>query len=306
MKYKTCFLLALVLNLFLSACATFQKNTPLSRYNETEGYRFDNLNRGINNTDSLFIILAFSGGGTRAASFSYGVMEALRDQEIIWKGQTKRLIEEIDIISSVSGGSFTAAYYGLHGDGLFDGNFEQNFLKKNIEGELIFELFSPFNWYKLAGYGYSRSDLAADYYNEKIFKGATYADLIKKNSKPFVIINATDMSTGEQFPFIQDQLDLICSDLGSLHIARAVASSSAFPGLLTPLTYVNYAGNCHYKEPQWVELAIGDWRISPERANIAEKRRSYYQTPPFKRKREFIHLIDGGVSDNIGIRGIIY
>ena len=71
-------------------------------------------------SDSLLIGLAFSGGGTRAAAFSYGVLEAMADSTIQWDGRERRLSDEIDVISSVSGGSFTAAYYGLFGDRIFE------------------------------------------------------------------------------------------------------------------------------------------------------------------------------------------
>ena len=38
------------------------------------GYRFKNLSKG-ENSNSLQIFMAFSGGGSRAAAFSYGVLE---------------------------------------------------------------------------------------------------------------------------------------------------------------------------------------------------------------------------------------
>lgn len=296
----------LLLVVSLSACATFPENPKLEKYDPTQGYRFDELRPDAKNTDSLFVILTFSGGGSRAAAFSYGVMETLRDTEIVWVGQKKRLLDEVDIISSVSGGSFTSAYYALHGDGLFDGSFERKFLNKDIEHDLFMRTLWPIHWFKLAGWSYGRSDLAAEYYDASIFHGATYADLIKKNVRPFVILNATDMSIGEQFSFIQNQFDLICSDLAKLPIARAVASSSAFPGILTPLTYRNFAGTCDYQEPQWVGLANQDHRIAPERAKIAERQQSYYLRNPWEGEKRYIHLIDGGISDNIGLRGILF
>ena len=122
--YRRLFL-CVMFALALTACGTFPENAQLKEYNPADGYRFDELQLGPKNTDSLFVILTFSGGGTRAAAFSYGVMEALRDTEIRWKGEKKALLDEVDIISSVSGGSFTAAYYALHGNGIFGGTFER-------------------------------------------------------------------------------------------------------------------------------------------------------------------------------------
>ena len=96
----------------LCGCAHYPDNPRLDEYNEAEGYRFDNL-AAPEDADRVFIILTFSGGGTRAAALSYGVLETLRDTWFTWGGTERSLLDEVDVISSVSGGSFTAAYYAL-------------------------------------------------------------------------------------------------------------------------------------------------------------------------------------------------
>ena len=112
---------ALALTVLAAGCTTLPvQNQPLIAHSELSGYRFDNIAPGPKNSDSLLVVLTFSGGGTRAAAFAYGVLEKLRDTEIVWDGQRRRLLDEVDVISSVSGGSFPAAYYGLFGDGIFD------------------------------------------------------------------------------------------------------------------------------------------------------------------------------------------
>jgi len=294
-----------ILAVFLSACGSFPKNAKLDQFDANAGYRFDKLEAGPKNTDSLFVVVVMSGGGTRAAALSYGVLNALRETTITWQGEQKTLLDEVDIISSVSGGSFTAAYFALHRDAIFDGAFEHEFLKHDVQKDLFYRLFVPGNWFKLAGRSYGRSDLAAEYYNTHLFNGATYQDLIDNKQRPFLIVNATDMTLGAQFPFIQDQFDLLCSDLAHLPLARSVASSSAFPGLLTPLTYENYAGKCDFKDYPWVELAQLDRRENADRTIRADQRKSYYQPLP-PGARDHVHLVDGGVSDNIGLRGPLY
>src|SRR5450631_516970 len=93
----------------LTACASFAPvNPPLARYAPDAGYRFERLEKG-DNSDELFVIVTFSGGGTRAAALAYGVLEALRDTAIQWRGRTLALLDEVDVISSISGGSFPAA-----------------------------------------------------------------------------------------------------------------------------------------------------------------------------------------------------
>lgn len=305
-KKRLCLLIVFLVVLTLSACGTFPKNPELTQYKPDTGYRYDSLDAGDKNTDSLFVILAFSGGGTRAASLSYGVLEKLRQTQIEWQGQTKSLLDEVDIISSVSGGSFTAAYYTLNREKIFDGAYERDFLKANLEKKLVSQLFAPGNWFNLSGTSYGRSDIAAEYWDNHLFNHATFQDLMDRRTRPFLMLNATDMSTGGQFPFIQDQLDLICSNLSELPIARAVAASSAFPGLLSPLTFENYAGNCGFEPPVWVGRGLKYRDKNPQKAETAERIQSYYQKPDDGVQRHYIHLVDGGVADNLGLRSVLH
>lgn len=305
-NYARLFLLAVSLT-SLTACGTFPVNPALGQFNPEAGYRFQNLELGPGNSESLFVIVSFSGGGTRAAALSYGVLEALENTKIQWKGEEKSLLDEVDLISSISGGSFSSGYYAVNRKEIFNGEFENDFLKHDVQADLIGLLLNPLNWLKLAGSSYSRSDLAAAYYNKNIFNGATYNDIAQHGTRPYVIINATDMTLGSQFPFIQDQFDLLCSDLLGLDVARAVASSSAFPGMLTPLTYENFSGDCGFTDYRWVERAKNDRRLNAGRAIIAENRISYYKPDLYTEgRRDYIHLVDGGVADNIGLRGPLY
>ena len=285
----------------LSACAAFPPNPPLSQYDPQSGYRFETLSHDAN-SDELFVVVTLSGGGTRAAALSYGVLAALRDTRIEWRNRSVSLLDEVDVISSISGGSFTAAYYALYGERLF-AEFPEKFLYRPIQSELMTQAFLPTNAVRLAGPSFGRSDLAAEFYDREVFGGGTYADVIQRNRRPFVVLNATDMSTGAQFPFIQDQFDLLCSDLAGVPLARAAAASSAFPGGLTPLTFRNHAGSCGYRQPSWVEPALEDHtsRRNVARTAAAEQRVSY--TAAGAARRDYIHLTDGGVADNIGLRG---
>ena len=286
--------------LLMAGGCSYPVNPPLKQYNPQSGYRYQNLKDAPGNSESLLVILTFSGGGTRAAALSYGVMEKLRNTTIQWEGRERRLLDEVDVISSVSGGSFTAAYYGLFRDELFDPeSFEKVFLYRNIQGELIASLFNPINWFRLASPTFGRIELAAELYNREIFKDKTFGDLIDQARRPFIMLNATDITMGSQFTFVQDQFDLICSDLAGVQVARAVAASSNFPIAFTPLTVDNYAGRCGFKEPPWIEQASKDLLDNPPRFNRARIARSYLNSE----ERKYVHLLDGGVADNIGLRG---
>jgi NTE family protein len=290
-------ILAAAFTLF-TGCSHHFVNDQSRAFDPRSGYRFDVLDPGPRNSDSLFICLMFSGGGTRAAALSYGIMESLRDTVIRVDGRDIRLLDEVDCISSVSGGSFTAAYYGLFRERLFE-DFRVRFLDRNIQGELTGLLFNPVNWLRLASPYFSRIDMAADLYNTDIFDGATFEGLQNK-PRPFVIINATNLGVNRRFDFTQEYFDALGSRLDSYPVSRAVAASSAFPYLLTPISLKNYPVAEDYTEPWWYKNALtpDDW--TTERYNSAKNLSVY-----LKKENHYIHLMDGGLSDNIGARAVL-
>lgn len=287
---------AVALTLVLAGCKSYPPNAPLAARNPESGY-YLHLQPRVDNSGELLLVLAFSGGGTRAAAFSYGVLEQLRDTPVTIAGRKETLLHEVDAISSVSGGSVTAAAYGLYGDKVF-GMLEHAFLKRNVQRSLALRVVNPFNWPALWSSTYGRSELAEDFYDEILFHGATFAD-IQKAGGPFVVINATDLSTGARFEFTQYTFDMLCSDLSSFPVARAVAASSAVPGLLTPITINNYSGRCGYVSPNWITRTYrdGDGRIRLRAHELASMLDST--------NRPYLHLVDGGVSDNLGLRPIL-
>src|SRR5438552_3781589 len=247
-------LLMLALLLLLGGCATRPINPPITQADPSTGYRFEVRQAQVKNKDNL-VILAFSGGGTRAAAFSYGVLEFLRRTEVIGpKGNRGRLLDEVDVITGVSGGSFTALAYGLYGDKLF-AEYEQRFLKRDVQGEIISRTLSPANWGKLSSTGWGRSELASELYDEILFNGATFGDL-DRGRGPLIMASATDISTGSRLVFTQSTFDVICSNLNAVPLSRAAAASSAVPVVLSPVTLNNYGGTCNYAMPGWVKLFI--------------------------------------------------
>jgi NTE family protein len=283
-----------------AGCAHYPINQTLKQHDHQVGYRVRSLNdAGVN--DGLLILLTFSGGGTRAAAFSYGVLETMKDTEVSIQGQKQRLLDQVDMISGVSGGSFTAAYYGLFRERIFE-DFESRFLKKDIQGDLTKAiLFNPYDWGKLASAYYDRSDLAAEYYDENVFDGGTFGDMLARK-KPMIVINATDMVHGTRFAFNQDAFDVICSDLSTFPVGRACAASSAVPIVLTPITLRNYAGKCGYEMPKALEQAMQPPRdTSLRRFDLANSMLPFLDS----KKKPFIHLVDGGVADNLGLRAVL-
>ena len=120
----------------LAGCASRPVNEPITQVDPKAGYRPHLLiTKRQNNDPHTLFVLSFSGGGTRAAAFSYGVLEELRRTEVIVNGEQRRLVDEVDVITGVSGGSFTALAYALYGDRLFS-EYEERFLKRDVQGAL--------------------------------------------------------------------------------------------------------------------------------------------------------------------------
>jgi len=145
---------------------------------------------------------------------------------------------------------------------------------------------------------YGRSDMAAEYYDRHLFNRATFGDLAKSGGRPFLAINATDMAMGEQFTFGQFQFSLIGSDLSSYPISRAVAASTAFPLLLTPITLRNYAGRLGGHEPNFSNGPKSNAVLSHRERQARRIELSYLDS----KERPYIHLADGGISDNLGLQ----
>ena len=249
--------LSAVLCVFAGGCAHWPATPRLEQAGEP-GYRLAEVIRP-GQSDDLLVILAISGGGTRAAALGYGVLEELRRTEVMVNGVKRRLIDEVDVISAVSGGTFPATYYALRGEKTFE-EFETKVLSREFESELAKRIIlNPVNWFRLPSGTFGKSDLFAELYDEMVFDHATFADLKRANG-PLVIINGTDITTGARFSFTQDQFDAICGDLSKVTLGRAIATSTALPPLLTPISFENRGGTCGRKAPAW-ESSPDIWNV---------------------------------------------
>jgi NTE family protein len=98
--------------LVVAGCASYRVVDNSPRTENPAAYSLRHWNTA-HDPGRLSLLLAFSGGRSRAEALAYGVLQELRDTPIELAGGKQRMLEEVDRISSVSGGSFTAAYYGL-------------------------------------------------------------------------------------------------------------------------------------------------------------------------------------------------
>jgi NTE family protein len=295
---------ALAIAAVLCACSTAPMNEPVTKLADASdrerisegGYRFSALSDN-GSTDDILVLMASSGGGKRSSAFSYGVLTGLRDFNIDIDGRDRRLLDELDTISAVSGGSFPAAYYGLYRDKIFT-DFEQDFLKQDIDAYIWGIYLLPWRWGWVSP-NYGTGDEMAEVYDKLIFHGATFADL-ERQGKPLISINATDVNYGSVFPFSQDQFDFVCSDLSSYPIARAVAASNGFPIVFTPITLENHSDKCGGRKPAWVTRFAENKKMM--RQSYMADQAELYLDPE---KTKYVHLMDGGIADNLALRHMI-
>lgn len=290
--------------LLLGGCATRPINSSITQVDLNLGYRNLRPQPALHQeSQDTMVILAFSGGGTRAAAFSYGVLEALRDIEVVNEdGKKTRALDRVNLITGVSGGSFTALSYGLYGEKIFN-FYDADFLKRDVQGELISRAINPLNWTHLASSGWGRSELAAELYDEILFHGATYADL-EKAGGPIILASATNITSGAGFTFDQGYFDYLCSDLNSVPISRAAASSSAVPFALSPVTFNNYGGDCKFKSPEYLSEFTNPSEMPRPAARIIKELHDL-QSYQDSKNNPYVHLVDGGLSDNLAMRQIL-
>jgi len=278
----------------LTGCATRVWNRPLTA--TSRAGRYDFRHRMPQSGRGIFVVLAFSGGGTRAAAFSYGVLEKLRDTPITVGGKSEPLLDQVNVITSVSGGSYTAAYYGLFGGRIFK-SFAPLFLYRDWQRDLSLLILRPDHLMSIARRGYNRSDLVASYLDRTLFEHKTYSDM-SRNGLPFVIVNASDLNNAITFSFIQPQFDFLCSDLSSYPVANAVMASSAVPPVFAPIALRNFK-DCPERHKPWVVYALGHDAVLDRNYAVARALKRYSNA----KRMPVLRLVDGGVTDNLGVRG---
>ena len=206
-------------------------------------------------SDGYFVGLCLSGGGSRSANFSAACMFEL---------ERIGLLQKVDYISSVSGGSLTAAYYCANADDWNPGNVQKKMTHPFATDLIVQTLALPWNWIALTFTDLDRSDLLANSFCDVLFsrdgRALTYSDL--RPDRPRLLINSTDLQSGRRFVFCNESFDGLNSDLMKYPLADAVAASAAVPVILHPVTLRDYS----------------------------------------TRFKQYRHMIDGGVTDNLGLQ----
>ncbi|NOT84272.1 MAG: patatin-like phospholipase family protein [Methylococcaceae bacterium] len=232
----------------------------------SQSLRVDDLPNGV------FIGIALSGGGSRAANFSIAALLEL---------ERLGILQNTSVISSVSGSSLVAAYYGLYG--CDKKRWKQAALRETFRTD--FELpwigrwFNPWNIVRYWFTNLNRSDIMVQELDSDLFDDQQFKNMCQTHqNRPRILINATSFNSGQQFIFSDEQFKAsLNSRLDTYPIARAVMASSSFPVVFHDITLKDY----HVKG----EAFKGDNRRDET--------------------ENFEHLIDGGPSDNLGVTPLV-
>lgn len=241
--------------------------------------------RASTNDDVLFI-LALSGGGSRAAYFSTAAM--FRLQQVFHEEQLD-LLQHVDFISSVSGGSLAGAYYCLSRDAhaanantpqapLWDEPVVKALMKQDYIRQWVVRWFYPHNIVRYWFTPYTRTDIMAGVLESDLLNSGWWSRRLTLQDlnpeRPRLILNATDATSNgdptlgayHRFTFMYEDFrhgQTPLGDVNAFPLGRAVMASAAFPGVFSYVTIPDQAG-------------------------------------------QFVHLFDAGASDNLGLGSAEY
>jgi NTE family protein len=290
--------LPLLAGLLLTACASTRPwvNQPITPESPAPSISPVQAVAQDQQAPSIVAAITLSGGGARAAAFGLGVLKELKATRFEWEGRSTTILDEVGLVSGVSGGSVLASYYVAFGDDTFS-RFEHEFLLADFQASLIGQAFAPGTIYKLTSPWYGRSNVFEEKLR-RLYRDKTFADLLARRRGPRLLVTATDLTTGAPFEFTPEQFALICSDLNSVPLSLAVSASSAVPILLSPVTMRNYAGSCPQSK-QIAEAVMDDRNVQARLLHASVE--SFLDAE----SRPYLHLVDGGLVDNLGVRGLL-
>lgn len=206
--------------------------------------------------DEVFVGIALSGGGSRAANFSAAVLLELQDLGFL---------QTASAISSVSGGSVTAAYYSLFGNQGSQWNPKRvrEVLVSDFQTTWFIRWFAPHHIVRYWLTDFDRSDIMKRVFDDYLFKGQSFRAM--GAGRPRIFLNATSRVTVDGFVFTDQGFQALGSCLADYPVSHAVMASAAFPGAFQNVTLEDYRRERNGKD------------------------------------RHFDHLYDGGPTDNLGV-----
>lgn len=226
--------------------------------------------------------LALSGGGFRAMLFHVGTISRLN---------AFGLLPKLIRISSVSGGSIASAMLAKAMPRLrYENDVAQNLdaefvqpLRKFAARTIDITAWTKGTFHPTKSVG----DVLTDIYDE-LLDGMTLNDL---PDNPTFVFNTTNLQTGRNCRILREYIaDYRIGKLSGLNLklASAVAASSAFPPVLSPVVISTKGGT-------WSAWKKPDGQPDEDKANV------FLHDPNYTRK---LNLTDGGAYDNLGLETV--
>lgn len=181
--------------------------------------------------NGIFVGIAMSGGGSRAANFSAAILLELEEMGFL---------QTASALSSVSGSSLTSAYYGLSGRDKNRWNWEKvrDLFLTDFQTHWLARWFFP--PYMLAYWftDFDRSDIMKTVFDRFLFEGKTFSDMGEVGPK--ILINATSLISEKRFVFTEKKFENLDSRIDTFPVSEAVMASGAFPGAFHNVTLKDY------------------------------------------------------------------
>jgi NTE family protein len=234
------------------------------------------------------IVLAFSGGGLRAAAFTHGTLLALQGI----RTPDGDLLDDVAVISSVSGSSLASAYYGLYGrEGL--GRFREEVLLPGFESGLRLSLLSPANLSRLCRVASTSGRTSATCSTAKSSTVRRSRTSIGTRARPSASTRQT-CTTGCPSRSSRRLRDPVQRH-HALSVADAVAASMAVPLVFAPIVVRTYPESCPPLPRELESLHI--LAETSHSLQAIDRARSAYRDGHVR----YIKLADGGLTDNYGV-----
>lgn len=274
-------------------------------------------------TKEPMIILAVSGGGSRAAYYTACVFEQLA-QTPDPLTPNESILDRVKVISAVSGGSLASAYYTMNFDKRHDANFYALFkdkMARNYSARLFGKMtLWPPTTTQIVATEKTRTDVLGDILGSVLGKNKTFNDLqnqyvqAPENRKPpILVLNGTVWNTGTR---------IVMTNLPSQRFPATVNKKMLNDEMIRPRSYketnnilkplhfetfgsdigtfrLSKAVACSMAYPIWLSpmsLKVYPDNIPPEQQGIL---------PDRVRNSRWIQVCDGGVFANDGIDSVL-
>jgi NTE family protein len=179
------------------------------------------------------------------------------------------LLQHVNAISSVSGGGLAGAAYALQGSAI-DWEKTKAMLSEDLRGQWQRAVFYPHNYLRWLFTDRDRTDIMVQILDQKLFGHATY-DKLSKAPGPRWLANASNITDGRsRFVFSEEEFAKHQLRLDTFPVAAAVMASGTFPAAFNSMT-LRRAAPAAIKDPN----------------------------------PGYIHVIDGGPTDNLGVEALL-